>query len=297
MKQAVIGAAVAGVICGAVASSTAAPANAPAFSPHPAVGWISLEGEFLPPASGPGPVRQDPRYPRVTNEEFRRTGRQPTLAMAGIDNPILQPWVKEALRTRNEVVQSGKGGLSRNASCRPSGVPAFLLHVIHPIFVVQSPKEVVMVWQGNHVVRRIHLNVPHGRNVKPSWFGDSVGHYEGDTLVVDTIGIDKRGFIDGFQTPHSEELHVVERFRMVDNGMRMEIQLYVEDRGAFTTPWRAVQRWRRVEPGVAENNIPLNPLSSSVDAGPLIETVCAENPYTYFGDEQIPVPRDDMPDF
>jgi len=267
------------------------------FSPNPSVGWIALAGEFIALASGPGPVRQDPKYPRVTNEDYRATGRQPTLAVADANSPILQPWVQEALRKRNGLVQSGRGGLSRNASCWPSGVPAFLLHVIHPIFIIQSAKMVVMVWQGDHVVRRIHMTDQHSANVKPSWFGESIGHYEGDTLVVDTIGIDKRTFIDGFQTPHSEQLHTVERFRMTDGGKAMEVNLRVEDPGAFTMPWSATQRWRRVEPGVAENNIPLNPVSSSVDAGPMIESVCAENPYSYFGNESIPVPRDDAPDF
>ena len=293
-KQAVATAVSAGVLSVAVA---AAPAGPPVFSPNPSVGWIALAGEFIPPASGPGPVRQDPRYPRVTNEDFRATGRQPTLAMADVNSPILQPWVREALSKRNAVVQSGKGGLSRNASCWPVGVPGFVLHVIHPIFIIQSPKEVVMIWQGDHVVRRIHLTDKHSVNVKPSWFGESIGHYEGDTLVVDTIGIDRRTFIDGFQTPHSEQLHVVERFRMIDGGKGIEISLRIEDPGAFTTPWTAAQRWRRVEPGVAENSIPLNPVSSSTDAGPLREAACAENPYSYFGNESIPVPRADTPDF
>jgi hypothetical protein len=295
-EQTVASAVLAGVLCIGVGTQALA-AEPPVFSPNPAVGWIALAGEFIPPASGPGPVRQDPRYPRVTNEEYRATGRQPTLAMADAESPILQPWVKETLRKRNELVQSGRGGLSRNASCWPSGVPAFLLHVIHPIFIIQSPKMVVMVWQGNHVVRRIYLTDKHSENVKPSWYGESIGHYEGDTLVVDTIGIDERSFIDGFQTPHSKQLHTVERFRMIDGGRAMEATLRVEDPGAFTTPWTAIQRWRRVEPGVAENTIPLNPVSSSVDAGPLIESVCAENPYSYFGNESIPVPRDDAPDF
>jgi len=286
----------ASVVCASDAALSAS-AGPPVFSPNPSVGWIALAGEFIAPVDGPGPVRQDPKYPRVTNEDYRATGRQPTLAVADANSPILQPWVKEALRKRNELVQSGRGGLSRNASCWPSGVPAFLLHVIHPIFIIQSPKMVVMVWQGDHVVRRIHMTDKHSANVKPSWFGESIGHYEGDTLVVDTIGIDKRTFIDGFQTPHSEQLHTIERFRMTDGGKAMEVSLRVEDPGAFTTPWTATQRWRRVEPGVAENNIPLNPVSSSVDAGPLIESVCAENPYSYFGNESIPVPRDDAPDF
>jgi hypothetical protein len=291
---------VAGVIVSAVCAADAgfgATSAPPVFSPNPSVGWISLSTDFSPPKTGAGPVQQDPRFPRVTNEEYRRTGRQPTIAQGDPNAPILLPWVKEALIKRNALVQSGKGGLSRQASCWPVGVPAFVLHVIHPMFVIQGPKEVVMVWQGNHVVRRIHLNVPHSRDVKPSWFGESVGHYEGDTLVVDTIGIDKRTFVDGYQTPHTEQLHVVERFRMVDGGKGVEINVHVEDAGAFTMPWSAVQRWRRVEPGVAENNIPLNPVSSSSDAGPLRESACAENPVSYFGDESIPVPRADTPDF
>ncbi len=287
-------AAIAGGVCVSSAAIAAAP---PVFSPNPRVGWIALSNDFTPPKTGAGPVQQDPRFPRVTNEEYRQTGRQPTIAQGDPNAAILLPWAKEELRKRNALVQSGKGGLSRQASCWPVGVPAFVLHVIHPMFVIQSPKEVVMVWQGDHVVRRIHLNVPHSREVKPSWFGESVGHYEGDTLVVDTIGIDKRTFVDGYQTPHSEQLHVVERFRVVDGGKGVEINVHVEDPGAYTMPWSAIQRWRRVEPGVAENDIPLNAVSSSSDAGPLRESACAENPVSYFGDESIPVPRADRPDF
>jgi len=295
-EQAVIGAAVAGLLC-ASAAGPAFAAAPPVFSPNPAVGWISLSTDFSPPKTGAGPVQQDPRFPRVTNEEYRRTGRQPTIAQGDTNAPILLPWAKEELRKRNALVQSGKGGLSRQASCWPVGVPAFVLHVIHPMFVIQGPKEVVMVWQGDHVVRRIQLNVAHSRDLKPSWFGESVGHYEGDTLVVDTIGIDKRTFVDGYQTPHTEQLHVVERFRVIDGGNGVEINVQVEDPGAFTMPWSAIQRWRRVEPGVAENDIPLNAVSSSSDAGPLRESACAENPVSYFGDESIPVPRAETPDF
>ena len=69
------------------------------------------------------------------------------------------------------------------------------------------------------------------------------------------------------------------------------------DPGAFTTPWDAAQRYRRVEPERAENDVPLSPLSSSTAAGPLIEASCAENPFSYFGDESAPIPQVDEPDF
>jgi hypothetical protein len=267
-----------------------------AFSPNPNVGWISLKAEFAPPAVGPGPVMQDQATPHVDNEEFRRTGRQPTIAVGDPNNPILQPWAKEELRKHNEIVLAGKGGLSRQAACWPVGVPAFDLHGIHPLFFVQTPKEVLMIWQSDHQVRHIYMQDKHSPNLKPSWFGESIGHYEGDALVVDTIGLNTRTFIDGFQTPHSEQLHVVERFRVVQGGKFLDVDIHVEDPGAFTTPWNASNRSRRVEPGVAENDVPLTELSSSAAAGPLHELVCAENPGSYFGGENQ-IPQSAKPDF
>ncbi|MSP93792.1 MAG: hypothetical protein EXR00_00860 [Alphaproteobacteria bacterium] len=274
----------------------AAPASPPNFSPNPSVGWISLGGDFMAPPRGAGPVGQDPKFPRVTNEEFRRTGRQPTIALADLNAPILQPWAREELRKQRELVQSGKGGTSRQANCWPTG-PAFVLHVIHPIFIVQGPTEVVMIWQGDHQVRRIYLTDKHSTNPKPSWFGESIGHYEGDTLVVDTIGFNTKTYMDGFYTPHTEKLHIVERFRMIDGGKTMEVSIHVDDPGAFTMPWNAIQRWRRVEPGVAENNVPVNAVSSSSAAGPLNEMSCAENPFSYFGSESVAIPQADKANF
>jgi hypothetical protein len=108
---------------------------------------------------------------------------------------------------------------------------------------------VIMVNQENLDGRRIYLNVPHSANVKPSWTGESVGHYEGDTLVVDTTGINDKTYIDNFRTPHTEKLHVVERFRMIDHGNMLEANIRIEDPGAFTMRWNVVQRWRRVQQG------------------------------------------------
>jgi len=267
-----------------------------AFAPSPVVGWISLKAELAPPPSGPGPVLQDKKVPYVNNEEFRRTGKQPTIAVGDPDSPILQPWARDELRTHNDLVLSGKGGLSRQAACWPVGVPAFDLHGIHPLFFVQGPKEVLLIWQSDHQVRHIYFTDQHSENVKPSWFGESIGHYEGDTLVVDTIGLNTRTFVDGFQTPHSDQLHVVERFRVSEGGKFMDVDIHVEDPGAFTTAWNASNRSRRVEPGVAENDVPLTELSSSAAADALHEIVCAENPGSYFGGENQ-IPEAKRPDF
>ena len=288
-----------GLFC-AGAAIGAQPASPPNFAPNPSVSWLSL-GAFKPPKSGAGPVTDDPAHPTISNNEFRLTGKQPTFPVADLSNPILQPWVREALRKHNELVLAGHPGFGPRQSCWPRGVPGFLLEGgFQPIFIIQGPKEVVMAAQAdNHQLRHIYLDVPHSANIKPSWFGESVGHYEGDTLVIDTIGITTRTFIDDYQTPHTDKLHVVERFHMTDGDKFLEVNFHVEDEGAFTMPWDAVQRYKRIEPGVAENTPPVeNDGTSAVGvAGPLQEETCAETNVFHFGDAEMPMPQAAKPDF
>jgi len=286
----------AGVVCSGATSVPDASAIPTGFAPNPNVGWISVVSEWAQPQSGPGPIAEDPDHPHVTNEEFRRTGRQPTIAVGDPNSAILQPWAREQLRKHNEIVLAGEGGLSPQAACWPVGVPGFDLHGIHPLFFVQGPKQVLMIWEADHQVRHVYLTDKHSPNVKPSWYGESIGHYDGDTLVVDTIGLSAKTFVDRYQTPHSDKLHVVERFRVVEGGKFVDVDIHVEDPGAYTTPWKASNRWRRVEPGVAENNVPLTELSSSAPAGPLNENACPENPGTYFGGK-LEIPHATKPDF
>ncbi len=284
---------IAGAVSGA-ANSQVAPPN---FAPNPSVGWVAFSGEFIPPPKGAGPVARDPAHPRVSNDDYRASGAQPTFPMGDVNSPILQPWARDVLRKRNELVLSGKAAFPRQASCWPVGVPAFLLYPVQPVYFIQSPKEVVMIWQADHQVRRVFLTDKHSASVKTSWFGESIGHYEGDTLVVDTVGLDTRTAVDSFQTPHTEQLHVVERFHMIQGGKTLEVNLHIEDPGAFTTPWDAIQRYRRVEPSVAENPDPLNPVSSTSAEGPMIEASCAENPNSLMGMASIPIPQTVRPDF
>ena len=272
------------VACAGAASaqdSSEKNANPPNFSPDKITGWIAMNygDRFISPSSGPGPVTDDPAYPFVSNETFRATGKQPTFHISDLNNPILQPWVKEELRKRNQHILSGEPGYSTQASCLPLGVPAFLLHPVQPLYFIQTPKMVLMINQENLDTRHIYLNVPHSEHVTPSWFGESVGHYEGDTLVVDTIGMNDKTYVDNFWTPHTDKLHVVERFRMIDGGKTLEANIQVEDTGAFTMKWNAIQRWRRVA------------------QGPIFERSCAENPTNHFNQDMYPIPRADMPDF
>jgi len=286
----------AALLCSGATTSQAASTIPTGFAPNPNVGWISVIAEWSQPPSGPGPVALDPSHPHVSNEEFRRTGRQPTIAVGDPNSPILQPWAKEYMRKHNEIVLSGDGGLTPQAACWPVGVPGFDLHGVHPLFFVPTPKQVLMIWEADQQVRHIYLTDKHSPNLKPSWYGESIGHYEGDTLVVDTIGLNDKTLMDRYGTPHTEQLHVVERFRVIEGGKFVEATIHVEDPGAYTTPWNASNRWRRVEPGVAENDIPITELSTGSAAGPLQEFVCAENPGNYFGGK-LQIPYAAKPDF
>jgi hypothetical protein len=286
-------------VCAWLASFPASAANMlPDFAPDSGTAWVSRGQDFLAPASGPGPITADPKRPRITNDDLRDAGRQPLRAIADLTSPILQPWAREQMRQRNERVLAGKPGFSQQASCWPAGTPAFLTYAVQPVYFVQSQKEVLMIWQADHQIRRVYMNVPHSPNPKPSWFGESVGHYEGDTLVIDTIASDTRTFIDQFDTPHTERLHTVERYHMTNGGKTLEVNLHVEDPGAFTTPWDAMQRYKRVEPGVADVTDPFNPLSATSRAGPILEASCAENPNSLLGAEgALPIPQTKEPDF
>src|SRR5882672_6851572 len=253
-------------------------AKKPNFAPDDLTGWQLLDDEFIPPPSGPGPVVSDPAHPYVSFYRFPRNPK-PTFRVADLGNPILQPWAREELRKVNERSLSGQIVSIPKERCWPVGVPTFLLYPATPVYFIQTPKEVVMIWMQDHQVRRVYLNVPHSTHVTPSWFGESVGHYEADALVVDTIGISSRTFVDNYKTPHTEQLHVVERFRMIEDGKTLEVNVHVEDAGAFTTPWNAIQRYRRVE------------------QGPMIEVVCAENNGDHFHHDIGPMPQADKPDF
>lgn len=147
------------------------------------------------------------------------------------------------------------------------------------VYFVQAPGEVLMINNGDQQIRHVYLNVPHSAHMTQSWYGESVGHYEnGDTLVVDTVGLNDRTYVDNYRTPHTTRLHVTERWRMMD-AKTIEVAIRVEDEGAFTMPWSARQIYHRS------------------DEGPLVEMVCAENNANYFNRDIVPIPSAATPEF
>jgi hypothetical protein len=247
---------VSGMAFGAAAQSGAA---IPDFTSN-GVAWAGGVGrDFAAVPGSPSPNRQDPAHPFVPNG----TGKQPTYRIADLSNPNLKQWAKDVMKKDNDEVLAGKIAFTPRQSCMPAGVPAFVLYGGGNLHFVQTPKVVTIIFDGDQQVRHVYMDAPHSNNLQPSWYGESIGHYEGDTLVVDTIGLNTVSFVDVYRTPHTGKLHVTERWRLIDNGNTLENVLTIDDPDTFNQPWQAAVRYRRVQL-------------------PYVEEVCAEGNFLLF---------------
>jgi hypothetical protein len=273
------------LLCAAVSSVAAEGVKKqviPDFAPTDKTGWVldrsfGVDDLLPPPTGGPGPVTFDKAHPYVPNG----SGKQSTYRVADLSNPILQPWTIPSMKKANDEVLAGKVPFRARERCWPVGVPGFSAYsLVEPFFFYQTPDKVVVINQGGPEIRHIYLNVTHSKDVKPTWYGESVGHYEnGDTLVIDTIGISTKSYTDNYRTPHTDQLHVVERWKLAADGQTVDVSVFVEDPGAFTMPYSAVQRWRRVE------NEPISTVT------------CNENNGDFFNHGLVPLPEATKPDF
>jgi hypothetical protein len=230
----------------------------------------------------PRPDQERPAYPFRTNADGNRAGTGATKRITNTKDPVLKPWAAAQIEATNDEVLKGVRDIPFTAQsrCYPGGVPGQLLWPFEPVYFIQTPKVVWMIWQRDHLVRRIDLTDQHSERVTPSWFGESIGHYEnGDTLVIDTIGLStKNSYIDNFRTPHSEKLHVVEHFTLQPGGKGMSAVVTVDDPDTFNAPLTMTRRWFRFD-------------------GPMLETVCAENNVDVFHQNLFPQPEAKTSDF
>jgi hypothetical protein len=306
----------AGPAAGSASSSPQSAASVPDLSQL----WAnSLGPGFPPPASGPGPVLNKARARAAVDIYGKDIPREnaPMVSIGGRrvgdhTAPILQPWAAEIVKAHAEKEQNDGPALNPINQCRPGGVPFVFYNL--GMEILQTPDSITIVYVFDHEVRRVRLNSEHPAQVTPSWFGDSIGYYEGDTLVIDTVGI-KTGpytMVDQFGTPHTDKLHVVERYRLIDyetanqelergakenasfvrndsgvnpdfsdKGKHLRLDFTVEDEGAFTTPWSSTIIYR--------------PGRNVSGAHQMPEAVCAENPHELT--RVAAVPSADQPDF
>jgi hypothetical protein len=252
---------------------------------------------FEPPASGPGPILNRSRSPN---------GRSNFNQLVGdFTNPILRPEAAEIVQRHGEMSWAGLGYPTPSNQCWPGGVPYIFWDYLLQMF--QQPDKITMIYRHGNEVRRVRLNQPHPVRVTPSWYGDSVGHYEEDTLVIDTVGVKIGPFamVDMYGTPHSPALHVVERYRLLDyevakgamernekenargvysdfdpnyRGKVLQLHFTVEDEGVFTMPWTATITYRPA-------------------LGSWSELICAENRNEPTAQRESAVPTAIKPDF
>jgi hypothetical protein len=265
--------------------------------------WGRNAFNFEPMPSGPRPLVNLARVPSGTNDPGKLVG--------DYHNPILKPDAAEIVRRNGEISIAGRGYPDPSNQCRPYA-PPFTFAMQLGVEMLQKKDGITMVYNQDDQVRHVRLNAQHPRKVVPSAMGDSVAHYEGDTLVIDTIGIKTGPFtmVDRWGTPHSEALHVIERYRLIDGAEAKEAQdkyekydgrvggvpgamalepdtkikglqleVTVEDPNVFTTPWSAFVTYRRLK---AEWQ----------------EQVCAEGLTTsYYDGMNVGLPKADKPDF
>jgi hypothetical protein len=262
--------------------------------------WAHANPGFEPLRSGPTSVVNRIRRPNGTGDILNLTGDH--------TNPILKPPAAAAVQKHAEYHARDEGDPNPRNQCHLEGPPFVFTN--GPTQIIQSGEKVAILYQYNHQVRHIRMNAQHPEKVTPSAYGDSIGRYEGDTLVIDTVGmkVGPYSMVDWYGTPRTEALHVVERYRMLSyeeakegferdakehnvadgmpnpnkNGKYLQLHFTVEDPNVFTTPWSATMTYRNVDNGPNDPN--------------WVESVCAEN-IQWFPGKDSDVPRATKVDF
>ncbi len=172
--------------------------------------------------------------------------------------PPLKPKYMQILEQRIRAKNRGTPEADTETQCLSHGMPR-LMESPYPIEIVQTPGRITFLHEVAHEVRRIWMNRPHPPHPRISFLGDSVGRWQGDTLIVDTVAIDDRSFIDDEGSSHSTRLHLVERYRKIDGGAALELIMTVEDPVTLehAYSYRRILHWRpdvRPEEYICEEN-------------------------------------------
>src|SRR6185312_6562103 len=191
--------------------------------------------------------------------------------------PNLTPEAARLIKLRSEVTARGEDYANPSNHCLPMVAP--YIFRVQGMEMLQRKDEVLILYMQDHQVRHVRLNGQHPARVTPTWHGDSIGHYEGDTLVIDTVGIKTRtgSMIDQAGTPYSEALHVIERYRLISyeetkealdrnievngppatdqaasidrnyKGKGLQVAFTVVDPNVFTTPWSGLATYSKAD--------------------------------------------------
>src|SRR5437868_10725369 len=272
------------------------PANSAEVIPDFSGLWARTSLGYEKPLNGRGGVENRMRRPNGASNLGQLVG--------DYTDPLLKPAAGTVLRRLGEISVQGIAFPQPSNQCLLYP-PPYIASNNQEIQLLQENDRVTILTMFDHQFRHVRLNAQHPAHVTPSYYGDSIGHYEGDTLVVDTIGIKVTplSMLDIYGTPFSDRLHVVEKFRRVDyatvkafadrgeaengrvagdngdgveidlsdHGPGLQLEIIVDDPVMFTRPWSGTVTYRR-------------PL------GDWAEMVCAENTHEYYAGKDTAIP-------
>jgi hypothetical protein len=209
-----------------------------AISALPALCHAQMPGPQSSSAKNDASAPADPHDLSGMWEFFNGVPGQGIYATPSKDHPPMTPW---ALAKYGEAKpgygpKAQAGGNDPILKCYPTGIPRILFFP-QPFEIVQTPARSFMFFERDHGWRQIWTDGrSHPKDLAPTWMGDSVGKWDGDTFVVDTIGLTEKSWLDFYGDPHSDDIHLVERFKRVDHDT-LTLQLIVEDPKAYTATW------------------------------------------------------------
>ena len=263
--------------------------------------WGRNAFNFEPLPGGPQPV---------TNVRRLRSGiGDPNALVGDYNNPILKPEAAAAVKRSGEMAAKGENFPDPSNQCA-TYAPPFHLAMQLGVEIFQTKNSLTMIYNQDDQVRHVRLNASHPAKVTPSAWGDSVGHYEGETLVIDTVGVDTKRVpvMDRYGTPRSDAFHLVERYTLVDyetakeaaerhqkqdgpagqggnvgvdanyKGKGLQVRFTIEDPKVLTAPLSAAVTYRRIR-------------------GEWVEQICAENSFEYYKGVFTAIPTAGKPDF
>ena len=270
--------------------------------------WGKNAFNFEGMPSGPQPLRNLSRRPDGTAEAGRLVG--------DYRNPILTPEAAAVVKQKGELAIAGKGFPNAQDQCRAIAPPFSSAMQLGFAMLPAKGGNITIIYDQNANVRHIRMNAAHPANLTPTPMGDSIGRWEGETLVVDTVGVkvDRFTSVDRFGTPQSEAMHVVERYRLIDGALAKAQQSKYETsegtvggggrngggRDAGYNPDTNL-KGLQLDVTMEDPKVFKAPLTARVTYRRLMtnwtESVCADNPMEHYKDEWIGLPKADRPDF
>lgn len=201
----------------------------------PLAGAQAADGDVSPPDPMSDPRNFEGTWTDLpTNNPF----------LLGIDLPY-KPEAQNIAAARLEWFKEGHANANPHLTCRPTGVQG-VTSPKGPVLIVQTPEKLVFISEEDREVRKVYFEDEHPADLQPSYSGDAIAHWDGDTLVIDTVGFNGKGQLDEVGNPHGTQLHMVQRITKSDDGNYLEQEITFTDPEYYEEPFTKTRTWQRI---------------------------------------------------